>query len=124
MTLPPFAAKKSQCTTLLEQLRANGPRGIHSLDLRRDHGVGNPSQRIADLEALGHVISSERERFHTGAMGCRYRLVTDAGGTGTGARHTAVPSVQAVPELVEGELGPRLFEVETPDPLSPYSEAA
>lgn len=46
----------SQTRTLYRLLKAAGPRGVHSLDLRREHQMGDPSRRIADLEEKGYRI--------------------------------------------------------------------
>lgn len=121
--LPPIAPRKAQCTVLLEQLRA-GP--VHSIHLRREFGIGNPSQRVADLEALGHVIAPpEREQFHTGAWGVVYRLEYDAGGDGTVTRGkpkataaTAAPAVGAEEVPVGDAEAIRLFNLAPPDPLT------
>lgn len=66
----------TDCERVLLALRAMGPKGIHSRELRTRHITGNPSQRIADLEAKGYVINHERE--HIGKRpGTRYRLVSE-----------------------------------------------
>lgn len=48
--------------------------GVHTFELRRQF-VGNPSQRIADLENAGHeVVHGEREQLNGQAYGVRYWL--------------------------------------------------
>jgi hypothetical protein len=67
----------AQHETVLQILRDAGKRGIHTFELRREY-IGNPSQRIAELEARGHIISSTRERLNGDAWGARYVLERDA----------------------------------------------
>lgn len=68
----------SQADNVLSVLRARGHAGVHTFELRGLF-IGNPSQRIADLEARGHVIRhSAKERLHGKALGVRYTLVVDA----------------------------------------------
>ena len=63
---------------LLTALRARGPVGIHSHEIRRLGISGNPSQRVKELEEDGHQIEHRRE--HKGRRpGVRYRLLADAG---------------------------------------------
>jgi hypothetical protein len=68
----------SQQARVLQCLRDAGGRGIHTFELRNAY-IANPSQRINELEALGHVIRHERERLHGQAFGVRYTLIKDAG---------------------------------------------
>jgi hypothetical protein len=68
---------RRQTTVLLNLLRERGPIGVHTYELRREHGIGNPSQRRADLEKLGHRITRNREH-HGRTPGSRYRLTDDA----------------------------------------------
>lgn len=67
----------TQRQRVLEALIAAGSRGVHTFELRQAF-IGNPSQRIADLEAEGYVITHTRERLHGTAIGTRYRLVAGA----------------------------------------------
>lgn len=76
-SLSPIAPKRTQASTILAEARAN--RRIYSLDLRSRCHVGNPSQRIAELEALGHIFSRERYRSNSGARGMCWTLIHDAG---------------------------------------------
>jgi hypothetical protein len=66
----------TQVQTLLSLLRAVGTRGVHSHELRAKHFIGNPSQRISELEAAGYLISHTRERspYGTETVGTRYVL--------------------------------------------------
>lgn len=64
----------SQRDRVLQMLQAAGSRGVHTFEMRREF-IGNPSQRIAELEAAGHTISHTRERLHGDATGTRYRLI-------------------------------------------------
>ena len=67
----------SQRQDVLRMLRAAGPVGVHTFELRAAY-VGNPSQRVSELEDEGHVIRHTRERLRGSAVGTRYVLVTDA----------------------------------------------
>lgn len=67
----------TQRLIVLEALRAAGDRGIHTFELRRDY-IGNPSERIRELKADGHMIRAERERLRGQAWGVRYWLEHDA----------------------------------------------
>ena len=85
----------SQRDFVLQRLREAGPRGIHTFQLRKEY-VGNPSQRIAELEALGYVIQSVRERpAPDRALGARYTLVRDidVDQSNPGLTASEVPSV-------------------------------
>jgi hypothetical protein len=90
--------------------------------------IGNPSERIADLERLGHLVSATRERLAGEAFGTRYRLVRDVGDLVRGLG-TDSPTVQCVvipkgttPLVTHEE---RLFEPAPVKPLGAYdSEAA
>ncbi len=129
MTLPPIAPRKPQCATVLDQARANRSTGIFSLNLRREHNIGNPSQRIADLEALGHKFRKERERAASGTWGTRWWLLTDAGGDGSVPRTKPAGErspVSAERVLVGNAETGQLFELPSSDPLTgnAYRDAA
>jgi len=94
----------SQRHDVLRMLRAAGPVGVHTFDLRKNF-IGNPSQRIAELEAEGHVIRHTRERLRGSAVGTRYVLVEDVasratqppvGGPETGSVAEGGPSALAL----------------------------
>jgi hypothetical protein len=51
----------TDCDRLLAALKAAGPRGLHSHDIRRQGLSGNPSQRVTELQARGFAVSSTRE---------------------------------------------------------------
>ncbi len=68
----------NQCEKLLRALREAGPVGWHSLDCRSKLFIGNPSQRVIELEEQGHLISVTRERLPGRAVGVRYRLEREA----------------------------------------------
>lgn len=70
----------SQTDNVLALLRDRGTIGAHTFELRARY-VGNPSQRIADLEARGHRFTRSREKLHGNATGTRYVLVVDADAT-------------------------------------------
>lgn len=113
----------SQTVTMLRALREAGPAGIHTFELRRRLFIGNPSQRYFELKEMGHEIAADPEKLHGTATGTRYTLVHDAGGSGDRAEWLrsqqasgdaavdawVVTSMQVEPELIEGELGLRLF---------------
>jgi hypothetical protein len=84
----------------------------------RGQFIGNPSQRIAELEALGHPISHTRERLHGQATGTRYRLVSGAASAvSLGGTHGHAPAGVA-PEST-------LFDpAEGSRTLSPYDKEA
>jgi hypothetical protein len=68
----------TQADNVLSVLRQRGARGVHTHELRGLF-IANPSQRIAELKARGHVIStSARVPLHGRALGVRYTLVVDA----------------------------------------------
>jgi hypothetical protein len=71
--------KPTQAQRVLKALREAGDRGIHTFTLRSEFFIANPSERIASLERLGHVIKPHRERLNGEAIGCRYVLTYDAG---------------------------------------------
>jgi hypothetical protein len=68
----------AQWEIVLRELRASGSRGVHTFELRRMF-IGNPSQRIAELEGKGYVVTATRERLHGDAVGSRYVLVSEPG---------------------------------------------
>lgn len=81
----------TQAEIVLRELRAAGPRGVHTFELRRMF-IGNPSQRIAELEVRGYRFTRTREKLNGKATGTRYVLV------GEPARQTRVqPSSEAAP---------------------------
>lgn len=57
-------------------LRARGAGGVHTFELRQAY-IGNPSERIADLEREGWVISHAREKLNGTATGTRYVKVSE-----------------------------------------------
>lgn len=113
----------SQTAKVLKELREAGSIGVHSFYLRRRLFIANPSQRVAELEEMGHIIPGVPEKLHGQAVGARYTLVHDAGGSGDRAEWLrsqqasgdaavdawVVTSMQVEPKLIEGELGLRLF---------------
>lgn len=113
----------SQRARVLDLLRAAGDGGIHTFELRAQF-IGNPSQRVAELEALGHKISHTRERLNGKAVGTRYRLVEEAGGSGGpstrlgGTGHAVVAETGGPPDALS------LFDQPTDPPRSAYEEAA
>lgn len=64
----------TQREQVLKALRAAGSRGVHTHELRAAY-IANPSQRISELEAEGHLIVHTRERLHGRAIGTRYKLI-------------------------------------------------
>jgi hypothetical protein len=94
----------TQRDTVLGILQAAGSRGVHTFELRGQY-IGNPSQRIAELEALGHRITHTRERLHGQATGTRYRLVSGGSVTapveGIGHAVVACPSESALFDVAE-----------------------
>lgn len=106
----------TQREQVLQLLREVGPRGIHTFELRARY-IGNPSQRIAELEAEGHRITHTRERLNGHAIGTRYRLQSSTGPVSLGG-----PSMIADAGPVEA---PNLFDPATTHrPLSPYEADA
>ena len=92
----------TQRDTVLRMLRDAGSRGVHTFELRGAF-IGNPSQRIAELEDAGYAISHTRERLHGKAIGTRYRLATTTSGPPSAA--SPVP-----PQADEGGIG-ALFQI-------------
>lgn len=109
----------TQRERVLQMLRQAGSRGIHTFELRREF-VGNPSQRIAELEAEGHRITHTRERLHGDAVGTRYRLVSEQENTSTGAGQQSRGRLAPPgPTLADGHLfDPRGLS----KPAGPYDE--
>lgn len=110
----------TQRDRVLELLRAAGDTGVHTFELRAKY-IGNPSQRIAELEAAGHTITRVRERLHGQAVGTRYRLVMGDGShgqAGTDAGRTPVVGASGPGEPVA------LFDPPPPRPAGAYEEAA
>jgi Helix-turn-helix domain len=90
------SVKPSQTDRVLTALRNAGELGVHTFSLRREPPyIGNPSERVADLERRGHVITATRERLNGEAWGCRYRLTFDAGDLEPAVAPAAVPPVMA-----------------------------
>lgn len=122
--------KPTQTSTMLFELRRAGREGVHSFTFARDFFMRNPSARVQDLEDMGHEIDAQPERLHGTAVGVRYRLTKDAGGTGSKSGDERVAAFHSVPnvesEPVEGELGPQLFPVPGPytRPSGAYEDAA
>jgi hypothetical protein len=87
----------TQADTVLAMLRSRGTRGVHTFELRRQY-IGNPSQRIAELEARGHRITHTREKLNGTATGTRYVLTVDADSSGAAVPPTLVDSPVAAPE--------------------------
>lgn len=67
---------RQQKAYLLRRLQEAGSHGLHSWELRYE-GIGNPSQRVTELEAEGHVVE-HRSEPRDGCPGQRYVLVFDA----------------------------------------------
>ncbi|PTL55778.1 helix-turn-helix domain-containing protein [Paraconexibacter algicola] len=88
----------SQRDDVLRALRDAGPRGVHTFELRAAY-IGNPSQRIAELEEIGHTISRTPEALNGKARGTRYRLVSLAGEERTPAGPSEAPSSISAPGM-------------------------
>lgn len=72
--LPHREADEPQADYVYRCLKLRGPAGVHTFELRRRF-IGNPSQRIADLENQGYRIKhGEREQLNGQAYGTRYWL--------------------------------------------------
>lgn len=65
----------TQRQKVLRLLKDAGRVGVHTFELRAEY-IGNPSQRIAELEADGYVIRHTRERLHGKSRGSRYTLIS------------------------------------------------
>lgn len=64
----------SDTERMYKLLKERGPRGAHTHELRSMGYSGNPSQRVADIEAkYGVTVQRERET-RNGRQGSRYRL--------------------------------------------------
>lgn len=87
----------TQADTVLDWLRERGSRGLHTFELRA-HYVGNPSQRIAELEARGYTITRTREKLNGKATGTRYVLTVDAETSGAASASNAPAGVSSLPE--------------------------
>lgn len=118
----------TQADQTLAKLRERGEDGLHTFEMRAMF-IGNPSQRIAELEARGHVIGvSPKERLRGKAWGVRYTLLSDAERAGS----TVVASS---PALASASIGvdatgplnaPGLFEADefAARPRGAYEDAA
>lgn len=107
-------------------LRAAGEKGVHTFTLRQAY-IGNPSERIRELEDQGWVIRHTRERLHGTAHGTRYVKVSEPD-VDDGRRVGQAPSLSPGPgsHPVAVANAETLFPVEH-EPRSPYdpmSEAA
>lgn len=68
------AGFEAQDEYVLRCLRMRGEAGVHTFELRQRF-IGNPSQRIAELENAGiKVVHGQRERLRGRAHGTRYWL--------------------------------------------------
>jgi hypothetical protein len=63
---------------LARALRSAGPGGVHTLSIREELRIGNPSERVEDLRRRGFEITSTVETRH-GCHGARYVMTVDAG---------------------------------------------
>lgn len=121
----------SQANRVLNALRAAGPRGIHSNEIRDGLGgsfIANPSQRIQDLEARGHHISATDEKPPGHARRARYVLTFDAEPKAPGqpvppagrVLERRTPATANPPSAVAGTL----FDTDQfkPKPASPYDQ--
>lgn len=63
---------------LARALRSAAAGGIHTLTIRKELRIGNPSERVHDLERRGFLITSTVEPRH-GCHGARYVMARDAG---------------------------------------------
>lgn len=61
---------------VLAALRAAGPQGLHSHDVRRRGLSGHPSERAKELEERGYTIRRERE-YRDGRNGTRFYLLSE-----------------------------------------------
>lgn len=92
----------TQADRVIALLRAAGPAGVHSFELRREpHLIANPSERIRELEARGYTISvSAPERLHGRAYGVRYRLeASPAPATRLGVESRSIAAMPLSEEL-------------------------
>lgn len=106
-------------------LRDAGPLGVHTFEMRKAF-IGNPSQRINELEDEGFVIDKRREKLHGTATGSRYTLLS-----GAGVDRREIPDHMDVvaPPARDGRPQPQhepiqLFTPERARPRGPYDEAA
>lgn len=105
----------SQRATVARLLEERGEQGVHTFELRRMF-IGNPSERIAELEREGWAISSTREKLNGEAYGTRYRVEA------TVSTPESAPRASGSGHVAGGGLGSdRLF---TPSSRPHYDEAA
>lgn len=69
-------ARPSDRSRVLAALRAAGPQGLHSHDIRRRGLTGHPSERAAELERMGYEIRRKRE-YIDGRNGVRFYLLSE-----------------------------------------------
>lgn len=111
-----------QSHVVLGLLRERGSRGVHTFELRGQYFIGNPSERIRELEAEGFVIDASRERpAPDRAMGARYVLVSEP--VLEEARVERVVATVA-PTACDGPLEPGLFDTSTFNTRRSWEDAA
>lgn len=117
----------SDTDLMYRMLRQAGPRGCHTLDLRREGVSGNPSQRAADIEAK-YGVTVDREWENRGRRrGKRFRLSSGVE-SDTGQRKarksqgTLDSGVAASSPPPASEAPPEL--IHTPSAYDPYGEWA
>jgi hypothetical protein len=137
----------AQWERVLFELRKAGREGVTTNHIRTGMMIANPAQRIIELEARGHVISSTPEKRPDGPTIARYRLEHDAERTSLGAGRGGTPShgvtgvldsdpsgepaaltlpAQAplITETPDDAFGALLARFPRPSAFDPFSEAA
>lgn len=121
----------TQRERVLQMLQDAGPAGVHTFTMRAAY-VGNPSQRIAELEAAGHHITHQRERLNGQAIGTRYRLISEGAGRAGGPPERTTPVVEGTtdpsttPTLLDtpAPVDPPVLGRRVPSAYDPWEEAA
>lgn len=111
-------APVTQADQVLDAARQRGAQGVHTFELRRAY-IGNPSQRIAELEQRGHRFTKTREKLNGEAVGTRYVLVHDA----EAAAPAKAPGSPAAAEPLHDETV-ALFDLDATAPTSAIYDAA
>lgn len=106
---------------LWTELHRAGRQGLHSFDIRARLGMGNPSQRVIEIET-DHACSVPRRREkRNGRIGVRYFHPDHApAGLGDGG---SIPSSGTVAEPSRGD-EPRSRPAEPPPSASTLADAA
>lgn len=76
-----MTSRVTQCDDLVRALREAGAFGVHTCEMRAVLGIGNPSQRLSELEEEGFVLRSDWQPFgRNQTRGKRFWLIAEPSG--------------------------------------------